>query len=240
MNRKVNKNVLSRFRCRRCGFTLIELLVVVAIVGIVAALLFPVFSRSRENARRASCQSNLKQVALGLKMYTQDYDNRHPKQVFNLVGQPRGWSDALFPYTRSLQVLQCPSESTPPNSQPDNLGYTDFAYNSNLSNLPESELASSASTVMVCEGAAFSSEQPNNGNDNPMESDGCDGDSTSPGATPGVYQQIQVGGLFHADVTRHFSGGNYAFADGHAKWLLPARVYNWCTPPANNATFAYK
>jgi prepilin-type N-terminal cleavage/methylation domain-containing protein len=56
------------------GFTLIELLVVIAIIAILAAILFPVFARARENARRASCQSNLKQVGLGLLQYIQDYD----------------------------------------------------------------------------------------------------------------------------------------------------------------------
>ncbi|MEO6907137.1 MAG: DUF1559 domain-containing protein, partial [Abditibacteriaceae bacterium] len=64
-------------RCRiskGLGFTLIELLVVIAIIAILAAILFPVFARARENARRASCQSNLKQIALGIIMYNQDYD----------------------------------------------------------------------------------------------------------------------------------------------------------------------
>src|SRR5687767_6194063 len=63
---------------RKSGFTLIELLVVIAIIAILAAILFPVFARARENARRASCQSNLKQVGLGFVQYTQDYDERYP------------------------------------------------------------------------------------------------------------------------------------------------------------------
>jgi prepilin-type processing-associated H-X9-DG protein len=46
--------------------------------------------------------------------------------------------------------------------------------------------------------------------------------------------------MMHPDVSRHFDGGNYAFADGHAKWLLPGAIYNWCTAPNSNATFAYK
>ena len=58
----------------RRGFTLIELLVVIAIIAILAAILFPVFARAREKARTASCQSNLKQVALATIMYSQDYD----------------------------------------------------------------------------------------------------------------------------------------------------------------------
>jgi len=56
------------------GFTLIELLVVVAIIALLAAILFPVFSRARENARRTTCQSNLKQLAMGMIQYAQDSD----------------------------------------------------------------------------------------------------------------------------------------------------------------------
>src|SRR5258706_4037403 len=61
---------------RRSGFTLIELLVVIAIIAILAAILFPVFAQAREAARKASCQSNLKQLTLGCLMYSADYDGR--------------------------------------------------------------------------------------------------------------------------------------------------------------------
>jgi len=68
-------------RVKRKAFTLIELLVVIAIISILAAILFPVFARARENARRANCMSNLKQLALGMMMYTQDYDEKFPNYV---------------------------------------------------------------------------------------------------------------------------------------------------------------
>ena len=63
------------------GFTLIELLVVISIVALQAAILFPVFARARENARRSSCQNNLKQIGLGIMQYTQDYDEKLPEAL---------------------------------------------------------------------------------------------------------------------------------------------------------------
>ena len=66
------------FQRRNEGFTLIELLVVIAIIAILASILFPVFARARENARRTSCLSNLKQLGLGAMMYVQDYDESYP------------------------------------------------------------------------------------------------------------------------------------------------------------------
>lgn len=68
----------SIFRPQTSGFTLIELLIVISIIALLAAILFPVFSRVRENARRASCQSNLKQIGLGMAQYSSDYDSRYP------------------------------------------------------------------------------------------------------------------------------------------------------------------
>jgi prepilin-type N-terminal cleavage/methylation domain-containing protein len=62
----------------KSGFTLIELLVVIAIIAILAAILFPVFAQAREKARATACLSNLKQLALGWLMYSQDYDEAYP------------------------------------------------------------------------------------------------------------------------------------------------------------------
>ncbi|MEO6908674.1 MAG: DUF1559 domain-containing protein, partial [Abditibacteriaceae bacterium] len=96
---------------KRKGFTLIELLVVIAIIAILAAILFPVFARARENARRASCMSNLKQIGLGVMMYVQDYDERYPFD--KTVTPTASWYALVAPYTinysKSGQLFRCPS-----------------------------------------------------------------------------------------------------------------------------------
>src|SRR5687767_3253830 len=106
-----------KHRVAKQGFTLIELLVVIAIIAILAAILFPAFARARENARRASCQSNLKQIGLGVMQYTQDYDERLPfVETYPCAGCTTTfvqnyviWAEVTLPYIKSSQVFICPS-----------------------------------------------------------------------------------------------------------------------------------
>src|SRR5690606_7775528 len=94
-----SRNPMRRLRlmdeapaAQREGFTLIELLVVIAIIAILAAILFPVFARARENARKATCQSNLKQMGNGFSMYAQDYDGMLPDLMMG-----RDWGSGTIP-----------------------------------------------------------------------------------------------------------------------------------------------
>ena len=139
---------------KRRAFTLIELLVVIAIIAILAAILFPVFARARENARRTSCLSNVRQIGLAFMQYTQDYDEKVPPKwrstgagnctqqtdasapgaLFvvsdggNVNGQPAfpciTWMDFIYPYAKSRQLFVCPSHTAP--AVPSPLGT--FAY----------------------------------------------------------------------------------------------------------------
>lgn len=86
---------VSRLRMR-----LLEALVGVAILAVLAAVMLPTFARSREKARQVSCQSNLKQIALAMQMYAQDYQGRLPDAL--------RWKEQLLPYTRNEALYGCP------------------------------------------------------------------------------------------------------------------------------------
>ncbi len=125
----------------RRGFTLIELLVVIAIIAILAAILFPVFARAREQARKTSCLSNLRQLGLASRMYSQDYDEMMPCDYYacNSSTTHRRLLDQINPYVKNMAVLYCPSVArvatwmpdfapTDANKSAGNIGYYCFSY----------------------------------------------------------------------------------------------------------------
>ena len=92
---------------KRHGFTFIELITVVSIIAILAAILFPVFARACESARRATCASNLQQVGMALHMYAHSYNGRFPKEN-NEFGQLAKYVGGGY---SEPEIFFCPSDS---------------------------------------------------------------------------------------------------------------------------------
>ena len=192
------------------GFTLIELLVVIAIIGILAAMLFPVFSRARESARGIQCTSNLKQIGLAFMQYSEDYSGRYPIAGGEISwDDPSGalpWSQQLQPYLKSKQIFHCPSD-----------GQSDFSYFIGVraayidagAAAPVNERRIEYPTSFVLSGDTFSS---SGGSADTFKSSDADKDD---------YSQNCVGGDTNGTPAmqwqRHNEGQNILFADGHVK-----------------------
>ncbi len=186
------------------GFTLIELLVVIAIIAILAAILFPVFARARENARRTSCLSNLKQIGLGIMQYTQDYDEKLP--LYSYSGTTLGnWASVSQPYVKSTQLFECPSggqKYAPPYSRWATDPGTSGAYGYNWEYLGAGEAISlaaieeTARTIMS-------------------------GEITGTENMTAYYAHKPAIPTYDANnaYTRHLDGSNVLFCDGHAKFF---------------------
>ncbi len=224
-------------RLKSTGFTLIELLVVIAIIAILAAILFPVFARARENARRASCQSNLKQIALGFKQYTQDYDEKYPNAVFPSGGATYGWTGSIQSYLKSKQIYQCPSEPNPTSTNSTDFGLpgvTDYWYNFVLGpaggGINEAAALNVSLTILAGDGGGSKSGR--------YATDGCTVSDTSWAYTTALPCNGNTAGLAtipDSAAQRHLDGLNLAFMDGHVKWYKGATasrspvVYNAIT-----------
>lgn len=182
---------------RRCsGFTLIELLVVIAIIAILAAILFPVFARAREKARQASCQSNEKQLALGLLMYAQDYDEMLPPNAISLpppIGAIR-WPALVMPYIKNEQLFTCPSEMTVkiggiPVGNSESCGY---GLGCHIYSYPIGKIYIPAETILIADTTSYMVRAA----------------GQSWGSEPVGSRQV---------VYRHNQMANFGFCDGHVK-----------------------
>ena len=245
------------------AFTLIELLVVISIIALLAAILFPVFNRARENARRSSCVSNQKQLSLGLLQYVADWDERYPvgRITCDLKYAGVGWGGAIFPYVKNAQVFTCPSDVTPKVASRPSYNPVSYGFNCNLINAPIqhgtinkvtiSSMTAPAVTVLICESRGTLSDvsqfpEPMLNNTISLATNGIwGGDDQNTDCTYGPFDYDHAtldtgwlgreGGLRSSSAPvgsvkignqngRHLDGANYAFADGHVKFLRGDQV----------------
>jgi prepilin-type N-terminal cleavage/methylation domain-containing protein/prepilin-type processing-associated H-X9-DG protein len=122
---KFKKRTTFMHTSRKQGFTLIELLVVIAIIAILAAILFPVFAKARENARKITCLSNMKQLGLAFTQYEQDYDEMTPGGGDG-AGTGQGWAEQIYTYVKSVGAFKCLDDSGSDANSPS------YGMNSNL------------------------------------------------------------------------------------------------------------
>ena len=229
----------------RKAFTLIELLVVIAIIAILAAILFPVFARARAKALQTACVSNLKQIALAIRMYASDYDDR----TMPRTGGPY-WrqTDRLGPYIKNTQIWQCPAQETlkssvngSPSGDWHGLIVNAWGTNSSginwMSNHRLSDFKRSTEMITVLDGAGGSSDQ------NELNPWCCYGGPDPALWNPPPTAQSMVGLTYdppfwpayapritypnrYCIVGRHNGMTNAAFIDGHVKAMRVNEIIN--------------
>lgn len=264
---------------RKRAFTLIEILVVIAIIAILAAILFPVFSRARESARRASCASNLKQIGLAWIMYSQDYDEMTTPMYIWAGGGPylnlsdrSYWPDLLYPYIKSGSnksgdgdskrgVFTCTSTNGLSVGTEDYWTSVRYAYNqSNLNNdyivfdsgsesrgVSMARLGHPSQTITFSEGILGGgpflngSDKPENLTDQSAVYGAYNFDTPIKRASnerATLRESLEKGLLDESGATlstmatdrtlhQHMDGSNYAFADGHVKWMKKTTLGMW-------------
>jgi prepilin-type N-terminal cleavage/methylation domain-containing protein/prepilin-type processing-associated H-X9-DG protein len=222
---------------RHRGFTLIELLVVIAIIAILAAILFPVFAQAREKGRSTTCLSNLKQLALGLLMYAQDYDEGLCPRYMGPMAQPPpggwhprlagekywSWEDVAEAYTKHIGISICPSGPTGGKRGIGNYGLSWVLTHAQIRGQP-----SSGKTLAMCPAPAEYYYVMDASADHVGWDDVCWGRPYwyLPGADVNKKQKQADYGPFASDAYngRHQQRVNVAFLDGHVKSMNPSEM----------------
>ena len=207
--------IIKQSKVTARGFTLIELLVVMAIIAILAAILFPVFAKAREKARQITCASNLRELALGFTMYVDDNDGTYPSLTHGTAnGIMGGWvlinnyntdfdvtKGSIYPYVTNSRVYTCPDDTEGIES---GLSYSVNRCMSGDDVLPGlaggrklSKISTPSATMLLAEEAA-------NG-------------PVATASTDDGYFSFPYPNFFS---TRHSGGSNIAFADGHVKMVI--------------------
>ena len=189
---------------RRAGFTLIELLIVIAIIAILAGLLFPVFAEARSKARQTTCANNLHQIGLAIAMYREDWGYYVPASLGPRVWMEvaRGKQGLIDPYLRNEAVRQCPSRRIPTARYCINGWYGTVYGHSETSpqGQPDAKVPRPATTLIVWEHQvpfAFCNRGQRGGS----------ADEPDPAQ-----------GISHWD-SSHTGGFNALWCDGHVKWM---------------------
>ena len=229
---------ITQIRNNNSAFTLIELLVVIAIIAILAAILFPVFARARENARRSSCQSNLKQIGLGILQYAQDYDEKYPTGADSAS---LSWQQKTQPYLKSAQIFVCPSNTNSEQiASTATQGYPDIKTSYAASNNPLDDFSSlSATGIGIISGDANKPVPLSLIQDSARVIAVVETTARNPSLSVKDNANYAVaidntnrrGYLFAG----HLGTGNYLFADGHVKAMKPLSTTNEsnaCNTPA--------
>ena len=232
---------------KKSAFTLIELLVVIAIIAILAAILFPVFARARENARRSSCTSNLKQIGLGILQYSQDYDEKLPFACVDDGGFP--WHFTVQPYIKSYQLFKCPSytPSTVVNNAPAaSASYMANGGGSYQVGMPGSNpVSTEAGGIRPMNRGQNDPARPISGGANLSQFASSsqtilvlEHSDNSP--NPDMYQVTDLNGPpLNTQFQNHLGMTNFLFADGHVKSLKPIATVTganmWTLDPTNDA-----
>lgn len=199
------------------GFTLIELLIVITIMAILAALLFPVFSKAREKARSLRCASNLRQIGAAILMYCQDNDEVMPLQYAEWPepGTYR-WTDEILPYVKNVELFACPSNQTGV-FVPATLGqYGGYVANVGYfgSNVNDGQ---PTDPPFMIYGRSLTEFEDDSGTI--MVGDGRTGEFQAAWPTKLQQPTSVVNDQLQNYSGRHSGGANFLYCDGHVKWL---------------------